>query len=90
MTGSWVSVTWASTTRACCPRCPDVELVGVADLVLERAQAAVGQSGAEALTDFRALLGRIDAVVVAVPTVTHVESRARFSRAAWPCWSRNP
>ena len=57
---------------------PDVELVGVADLVLERAQAAVGQSGAEALTDFRALLGRIDAVVVAVPTVNHVEIARPF------------
>lgn len=57
---------------------PDVELVGVADLVLERAQAAVGQSGAEAVTDFHALLGRTEAVVVAVPTVNHLEIARPF------------
>lgn len=60
---------------------PDVELVGVADLVLERAVAAVGQTGAEAFTDFRALLERTDAVVIAVPTVSHLEVACPFLEA---------
>jgi len=51
---------------------PGVHLVGVADLVLERAQAAVAGTAAEAMTDYHALLGRVDAVVVAVPTVAHL------------------
>jgi len=52
---------------------PGVNLVGVADLVADRAQAAAAAAApAEALTDFRALLGRVDAVSVAVPTVDHL------------------
>jgi predicted dehydrogenase len=51
---------------------PDVTLVAAVDLVAERAEAAAAASGAEALTDYRALFGRVDAVVVAVPTVLHL------------------
>jgi predicted dehydrogenase len=50
---------------------PGVTLVGVADLVEERARAAAGPS-AEPLTDARSLLGRVDAVSIAVPTVDHL------------------
>jgi len=57
---------------------PGARLVGVADLVEERAVAAVAGTGAEALTDFRSLLGRVDAVVVAVPTDVHLAVAAPF------------
>ena len=51
----------------------DVDLVGVADLMEDRARAAAaGAPGAEALVDHRALLGRVDAVSIAVPTVDHL------------------
>ena len=51
----------------------DVDLVGVADLMEDRARAAAaGAPGAEALADHRALLGRVDAVSIAVPTVDHL------------------
>ena len=49
-----------------------VQLVGVADLMVDRAQAAVAGTTAEATADHRALLGRVDAVVIAVPTVDHL------------------
>ncbi len=52
---------------------PGVQLVGVADLMEERARASVSSvPGAEALTDYRALLGRVEAVSIAVPTVAHL------------------
>ena len=47
------------------------QLVGVADTVPERAIAAAEASGARALSDFRDLLGIVDAVTVAVPTELH-------------------
>jgi predicted dehydrogenase len=51
----------------------DCALVGVADLIEERARAAVGESGARVATSHRALLDGADAVVVAVPTLRHFE-----------------
>jgi predicted dehydrogenase len=51
---------------------PDVMLVGVADLVEERAHASVAGTGARVLTDAAALLGEVDAVTIAVPTVDHL------------------
>ncbi len=48
-------------------------LVGVADLVEERARAAAGDSGASVATEHGALLSQADAVVVAVPTLRHFE-----------------
>jgi predicted dehydrogenase len=46
-------------------------LVAVVDTVRERAEEAASATGARALTDYRDLLGAVDAVVVAVPTETH-------------------
>jgi predicted dehydrogenase len=57
---------------------PGVRLVGVADLMLERAQKAVSGTAAEAMADYRALLGRVDAVVIAVPTVAHLSVARPF------------
>jgi predicted dehydrogenase len=51
---------------------PDVTLVAAVDLDRSRAEAATSATSAEALTDYRDLFGRIDAVTVAVPTVGHL------------------
>lgn len=52
---------------------PDVSLVAAVDLVDERAASAVAGTPAEAMTDYRALFGRVEAVTVAVPTAAHLE-----------------
>lgn len=54
-----------------------VRLVGVADLDASRASEVAAAHGAEAVTDFSRLLGRVDAVSVAVPTERHVEVGSR-------------
>ncbi|MFI5179745.1 MAG: Gfo/Idh/MocA family oxidoreductase [Vicinamibacterales bacterium] len=55
-----------------------VEFVAAVDLVAERAQAAVAGTSAEALADYRALFGRVDAVTIAVPTVDHLRVTTEF------------
>jgi predicted dehydrogenase len=50
---------------------PEVELVGVADLNPEQAEAIARNCRTRAFTDHRALLGKVEAVVVAVPTAFH-------------------
>jgi len=57
---------------------PDVTFVAAVDLVAERAQAAVAGTAAEALTDYRALFGHIDAVTIAVPTIDHLRIAKEF------------
>ena len=51
---------------------PGAQFVAAVDLIRERAQAAVEGTGADALSDARDLLGRVDAVTIAVPTVDHL------------------
>jgi len=55
-----------------------VTFVAAVDLVAERAAAAVGATGAEALTDYHGLFGRVDAVTIAVPTIDHVRVATAF------------
>jgi predicted dehydrogenase len=50
---------------------PDVDLVAVVDNDLARAQSVGGALSADALTDWRALVGRVDCATVAVPTIQH-------------------
>lgn len=50
---------------------PQVELIAVVDLLPERAEAVAKETGAQPMTDFRELKGRVDAVSVAVPTTDH-------------------
>jgi predicted dehydrogenase len=50
---------------------PEVELVAVVDRDAAVAQALAHELGVEALTDARALAGRIDVASVAVPTADH-------------------
>jgi predicted dehydrogenase len=51
---------------------PRVDLVAAVDLVADRARAAVEGTGAQALEDYRAVFGRVDAVTIAVPTSGHL------------------
>jgi predicted dehydrogenase len=60
---------------------PGVSLVAVSDLVPERAAAAAAATGAEIVSDCRQLIGRVDAVVVAVPTVAHLAVAGPFLEA---------
>ncbi len=50
---------------------PDVELVAVADTRLDQAEAIAMKLGTQAVTDFRSLVDRVDAVSIAVPTLHH-------------------
>ena len=52
---------------------PDATLVAVADIDAARAQEVGGRHGAPGLTHWRDLVGRVDAVSIAVPTVAHCE-----------------
>lgn len=52
---------------------PDVELVAVCDANLWRAQLTAWQANTVAVRDYKEVLGRVDAVVVAVPTPLHFE-----------------
>ena len=52
---------------------PGVQLVAAVDTMRERAEAAVASiPGARAVTDAAEIIGEVDAVVVAVPTVGHL------------------
>ena len=57
---------------------PDAHLIAAVDTQEERARAAVEGTGAESLTDYRALFGRVDAVTIAVPTVEHLRIAREF------------
>ena len=52
-------------------RMDDVELVGVVDIIPERADSVAKKFGAAAFTDYGDLMGRVDAVSVVVPTTLH-------------------
>ncbi len=52
-------------------RLEEVELVGVVDIVADRAEAVAKRLGAESFTDYRDLIGKVDAVSVVVPTPVH-------------------
>lgn len=57
---------------------PGATLVAVADTSEERARASAEATGADAVTDYRQLIGRVDAVSIAVPTVDHARIAAAF------------
>jgi predicted dehydrogenase len=57
---------------------PGVELSMVADLQIDRAREAVAGSDAEAVADAGDLIGRVDAVTIAVPTVDHLRVARPF------------
>lgn len=56
-------------------------LVGVADVSAERAEAASTAHGCPAFSDYRDLIGQVDAVSIAVPTVDHLRVASDFLAA---------
>jgi predicted dehydrogenase len=56
------------------------ELVGVVDVAMERAREVAGSVGSTPYTDYRSLLGRVDAVSVVTPTESHFEIGLEFLR----------
>jgi predicted dehydrogenase len=54
-------------------RSPAATLVAIVDRDLARAREIAGKHRAEALDDYRALFGRVDAVSIAVPTSAHFD-----------------
>lgn len=60
---------------------PDCQLVAVCDTDRARLQEVSMRLGVEALTDYRKLFGRIDAVSIAVPTALHYELTRAFLSA---------
>jgi predicted dehydrogenase len=65
-------------------------LVAVVDTVAERAADIAAVSNTRALTDYRELLGDVDAVVVAVPTEVHAEIAVPFLEAGIPVLVEKP
>jgi predicted dehydrogenase len=57
------------------------QLVGVVDVNLQSAERVAAECGTRALTDYRALLGKVDAVSVVTPTPSHREIAAAFLEA---------
>jgi len=56
----------------------DSKIVGVADIVEERALSAAEKYDCEALFDHRDLIGKVDAVSIAVPTGSHYKTAKDF------------
>src|SRR5687767_9554435 len=60
---------------------PDVDLVAVVDTKPERAHEIAAKYGTTAVTDARSLRGKVDAVSIATPTVSHVDVALPFIEA---------
>ena len=67
-----------------------VTLVAVADARIEQARSVAEPLGAEAFADYRELLGRVDAVSVAVPTFLHREVAGAFLERGIPAMVEKP
>lgn len=57
---------------------PGSELIAVADADLQTAKSVAAQHGVQAVSDYRELLGRVDAVSIVVPTSLHHEVAKAF------------
>jgi predicted dehydrogenase len=69
---------------------PGVTLLAVVDTNRDRAQEIAASHGTEALFDARDLIGRVDAVTVAVPTELHREIAIPFLAAGVPALVEKP
>lgn len=66
---------------ACLLQMDRVRVVGVADPLLDLAQALATQAGATAYADYHDLLGKVDAVWICTPTYLHAEQAMAFAEA---------
>jgi predicted dehydrogenase len=69
---------------------PDVDLVSVVDIDRGRADEVASETGARAGVDALELLGHVDAVTVAVPTVVHARVVMPFLEAGIPVLVEKP
>lgn len=69
---------------------PDVELVGVADVNAEQAQAVARRLSTQAFTDYWPLLNLVDAASIVVPTIHHKTVAAEFLRRKKPLLVEKP
>ncbi len=69
---------------------PQCELVGVVDKNIESAQKLAKKYNVEAYTDSTALLGKVDAVTIATPTITHLQIAADFIKESIPVMIEKP
>ncbi len=69
---------------------PGVDLVGVFDIDLARAQALAGPLGAKAYDDMDAFLAAVDVVTVATPAVHHAKAALAALKAGKPVYSEKP
>lgn len=69
---------------------PDVELIGVCDTNVWKAQLAAWQSNTVAVRDYKDVLSRVDAVIVAVPTPLHYEVGKAVLGAGAHCLIEKP
>jgi predicted dehydrogenase len=69
---------------------PEVDLVGVADVNPEQAQAVARRLGIQSYTDSWPLLNLVDAATIAVPTTFHFAVAAEFLRRGIPLLVEKP
>jgi predicted dehydrogenase len=69
---------------------PDVDLVGVADVNLDQANAVAGRCGCRSFPNHRPLLPLVDAAVIAVPTNQHHALAVEFLRSGIPLLVEKP
>ncbi len=69
---------------------PGVDLMAVVDTNRPRVEEIAAAYGTRALTDYRELLGRVDAVTLAVPTERHSEIALSFLEARVPVLVEKP
>jgi predicted dehydrogenase len=69
---------------------PDVELVSVVDVNRTRAEEVASANRTQPAFDYREVIGRVDAVTVAVPTALHAEIGSAFLNAGVPALVEKP
>jgi predicted dehydrogenase len=69
---------------------PEAELVAVCDTNEARAREIAAEYGCEALTSYKDLIGRVDAVSVVVPTVDHAAVACELLAAGIACLVEKP
>jgi len=70
--------TWGQNHARVYHQLPQADLVAVADVDGDRAREVAARFDTQAVTDYRDLLGRVDAVSVAVPTALHHQVAGEF------------
>src|SRR5205085_11459915 len=69
---------------------PEVELVGVADVNADQAQAVARRCGTRAYADYWPLMNLVEAAVIAVPTTHHHTIASEFLRRHIPLLHDKP